>query len=487
MESASPWRQGRATRRGRRRALQGVRARAFPWVAAGLANTIKTIAVQWLFAQRRPRPTQKPLCAVQTAESQRSQTQHGSRRLLATGCQGHQQQRPAQHLVHAVQSPDGGGGVHARQQCRHVSGGSFHGESDRLCGDRHGGERPEQRRHANRPEHHLTLRLPHHVPAHAALHRPHLRGRLRLVQEHLPRGESRQVEDARRADGRPDHQRRAGDAPSPRLQPGLQARRVAGDLRVRECLHAARDALGAAAGKDGGGGVSGAGGRLADRSVRRHAAVAHGRGLVAHAHPQASGGPAAGDQRGAAAVPRGLQHAGLPLHAPQGHAGREAAVGLPALRPRARLPRLGQSARGAGRAPARMPHVSGQGALRAPVAGLRGRFLRGRRAAHARLRPLRPRLLREDGRLLESDPAAPRHAHLPRRLPLLCPPAEQRTRLRQTHLPRTPGLEDAGFGPLFLLLLLLSRSHFKVTFLSIPFSRKIFLYFPRDKTAGETL
>lgn len=42
--------------------------------------------------------------------------------------------------------------------------------------------------------------------------------------------------------------------------------------------------------------------------------------------------------------------------------------------------------------------------------------------------------------LLESDPAAARHAHLPRRLPLLRPAAERRAGLRQTHLPGAAGL-----------------------------------------------
>lgn len=88
------------------------------------------------------------------------------------------------------------------------------------------------------------------------------------------------------------------------------------------------------------------------------------------------------------------------------------------------------------------------GPLRAPVAGLRGRLLCGRGAAHTRLRPVRPRVLGEDGGLLESNPTATRHAHLPRRLPLLRVAAEWRARrLHQTHLPRSSGLETDRTGP----------------------------------------
>ncbi|XP_070292182.1 E3 ubiquitin-protein ligase pellino homolog 1-like [Salvelinus sp. IW2-2015] len=82
------------------------------------------------------------------------------------------------------------------------------------------------------PEHHLALRLPHHLPAVPAVHRSHLRRRLRLLQEHLPGVKGSQVEDTGRTDGRADHEWRAGDAPSPRLHAGLQAGRVERDLFV---------------------------------------------------------------------------------------------------------------------------------------------------------------------------------------------------------------------------------------------------------------
>lgn len=59
------------------------------------------------------------------------------------------------------------------------------------------------------------------------------------------------MEDIRWSDGRADHQRRAGDAPSQRLQPGLQTGRLEGDLGLRQRLHAARNPLSPAAGKDG--------------------------------------------------------------------------------------------------------------------------------------------------------------------------------------------------------------------------------------------
>ncbi|KAG5831189.1 hypothetical protein ANANG_G00301190 [Anguilla anguilla] len=99
----------------------------------------------------------------------------------------------------------------------------------------------------------------------------------------------------------------------------------------------------------------------------------------------------------------------------------------------------GGGARSGGRRP-RVPHVPRPGPLRATAPGLRGRPLPGRGPAHARLRALRARLLGEDGGLLEPDPAAARHTHLPRRLPLLRPAAERRAGLRQAHIPGACGL-----------------------------------------------
>lgn len=69
----------------------------------------------------------------------------------------------------------------------------IHRESDRLRGDGHSGRQPEQLGHSVGPEHHLPLRMPHHVPAHAALHSPYLRRGLRLLKEHIPRGERRLI------------------------------------------------------------------------------------------------------------------------------------------------------------------------------------------------------------------------------------------------------------------------------------------------------
>uniref|UniRef100_A0AAY4DJY0 Uncharacterized protein n=1 Tax=Denticeps clupeoides TaxID=299321 RepID=A0AAY4DJY0_9TELE len=60
---------------------------------------------------------------------------------------------------------------------------------------------------------------------------------------------------------------------------------------------------------------------------------------------------------------------------------------------------------------------------------------------HPCVQPLRSRVLREDGGLLESDPTAPWNTHLPRRLPLLRPAAEWRAGLHQTHIPGPSGLE----------------------------------------------
>lgn len=52
------------------------------------------------------------------------------------------------------------------------------GESYRLRGDGHGGGQPQQHGHPVGPEHHLPIRLPNQVPAHAALHCEDLRRRL---------------------------------------------------------------------------------------------------------------------------------------------------------------------------------------------------------------------------------------------------------------------------------------------------------------------
>lgn len=67
----------------------------------------------------------------------------------------------------------------------------------------------------------------------------------------LSTGESCEVEDGRWPDGWPDHQWGAGDAPTSRLHPGLQARRLARDFCLWQRLQSARDTLSTAAGQDG--------------------------------------------------------------------------------------------------------------------------------------------------------------------------------------------------------------------------------------------
>ncbi|CAG10586.1 unnamed protein product [Tetraodon nigroviridis] len=176
-----------------------------------------------------------------------------------------------------------------------------------------------------------------------------------------------------------------------------------------------------------------AAGRVPGGPLRGHPAVAHQRGPLPRAHPEAPGSPQAGDQRGAAPVPRGAQHAGLPQHAAQPRpllpAG-QAALGLPGLRPRARLSQLGQPLGAGAQRPARVPHVPGGRALRAALAGLRGRLLRGHGRAHARLRAVRTRVLGEVCEVLVGDTSAPRHPRLPLRLPLLRHPAQSDAGLR---------------------------------------------------------
>lgn len=138
----------------------------------------------------------------------------------------------------------------------------------------------------------------------------------------------------------------------------------------------------------GGDGESGARWRLSYRPLRRHPVVAHCWRPGPHSHPETPGGAAAGNQRGPPAMSRGLQHAGLSLNASQRHAWREAALGLPPVRSRARLPQLGQppwGEGGPGGPPQGVSHVQNQRAVRCAVAGLRGGLLRGRGPAHSRL------------------------------------------------------------------------------------------------------
>ncbi|XP_049618309.1 uncharacterized protein peli3 isoform X3 [Syngnathus scovelli] len=242
-------------------------------------------------------------------------------------------------------------------------------------------------------------------------------------------GTRRQVEDVGRLDGWTDHQRRAGHAPGRRLCIRAGSGRLEGNFRLRQCLCAEGDPIGTAEGKIGGQRVQHPPGRLPDRPVRGYAAVADSQRPAPHTHPQAAGVPAPGAERRSAAVPRGLQHPGLPQPGPARNRGQETALGVRQLRPRARLPQLGlpqgekpRWARGHGPGPhgrEGVPHVQAGGTLRAAVAGLRGGLVSGRRSAHPCFLPLRPRLLPKDSGGMESDPAAARHARLPRRLPLL--------------------------------------------------------------------
>uniref|UniRef100_A0A671WES1 Pellino E3 ubiquitin protein ligase 1a n=1 Tax=Sparus aurata TaxID=8175 RepID=A0A671WES1_SPAAU len=109
-------------------------------------------------------------------------------RFISSVFKGDKQQGAAQYFIHSVSGPDGGGGVHTRQQHGHVPDRSFHRESHRLRGDGHGARRSESGRWSDGPEHHLPLRLPHHLPKKPSVLRPDLRRRLRLLQEHLPGG-----------------------------------------------------------------------------------------------------------------------------------------------------------------------------------------------------------------------------------------------------------------------------------------------------------
>lgn len=180
-------------------------------------------------------------------------------------------------------------------------------------------------------------------------------------------------------------------------------------------------------------------GRLAHRPVRGHAPLEDGGRPVPHPHAEAHRSPAAGDQRRPAAVPRGPQHPGLPQHQPEGGGGGEAALGLPQLRPRARLPQLGPPERHGGQR-AGVSHVQDCGPLRTALARLRGGLLRGRRTAHSRVHALRTRVLGEVREVLGADSAASRHARLPRRLPVLCHAAGWGTELRQINFPGSGGL-----------------------------------------------
>ena len=180
-------------------------------------------------------------------------------------------------------------------------------------------------------------------------------------------------------------------------------------------------------------------GWLPHRPVRGHPALEDGGWPLSRPNAEAHRSAAAGDQRGAAAVSSGAQHLSFPQHQQEGGGGGEAALGVPQLRPRARLPQLGPSQRRGGQR-AGVPHVQDCGPLRAALARLRGGLLRRRGTAHSRFHPLRTRVLREVCEILGSDPAASRNSRLSCRLPFLCHAAAWGAELHQTDFPRSSGL-----------------------------------------------
>lgn len=177
--------------------------------------------------------------------------------------------------------------------------------------------------------------------------------------------------------------------------------------------------------------------------MRSHFAVAYCWRSLSHSHPKASRSSQAGDQRSAAPVPCRSQHACIPQHATQPRplfSGGQAALGLFGLWSRARLPQLGPPFRAGAQHSARVPHVPGGRALCAVVAGLWGGLLRGHRCTHARLRAMWTRVFGEVCKVLGGDTSAPWHPRLPRRLPLLCHPAQSYSGLFQANLPGPGGL-----------------------------------------------
>lgn len=177
-------------------------------------------------------------------------------------------------------------------------------------------------------------------------------------------------------------------------------------------------------------------GRLPHRSLRGHTSLEDGRRPLSHTHPEAHRSPPAGDQCGPATVSSGAQHLGLPQHQQKRGGGGEAALGIPQLRPRARLSQLGPSERHGGQWEG-VSHVQDCGPLRAPVAGLRGGLLRRCRTAHSCVHPMWARVLREVCKILVSDPAASRNSRLSCRLPFLCHAAAWGTELHQIDFPRS--------------------------------------------------
>lgn len=174
-----------------------------------------------------------------------------------------------------------------------------------------------------------------------------------------------------------------------------------------------------------------------------HFAVAYCRRPLSHSHPKTSRSSQAGDQRGAAPVPCRSQHACVPQHATQPRlllSRRQTALGLFGLWPRTRLPQLGPPFRAGSQHSARVSYVPGGRALCATVAGLWGGLLCGHRCTNARLCAMWTCVFGEVGKVLGGDTSAPWHPRLPRRLPLLCHPAQPYSGLFQVNLPGPGGL-----------------------------------------------
>ncbi len=92
-----------------------------------------------------------------------------------------------------------------------------------------------------------------------------------------------------------------------------------------------------------------------------------------------------------------------------------------------------------------MSHVPCSWAVCAAVAGLRGRVLSGCGPSYSRIQSVRPRVLRKNSSILESNPSSSRNAHLPRRLSFLCPAARRRAGIHQTDLPGACGLNTPAY------------------------------------------
>ena len=99
------------------------------------------------------------------------------------------EQQPALGVVHAQPRPGDHRAVRPRRRRRHVPDRPVVGAADRLRRHGHGRRQQARRQPGRHAEHHLAVRVSHPHRTVAAVHRAHLRRRLRLREEHLPRGE----------------------------------------------------------------------------------------------------------------------------------------------------------------------------------------------------------------------------------------------------------------------------------------------------------